>query len=91
MSEPEPRCSDRGLRFWTVVLLLVVAVYVGAIYAAVERNWCSRDGYWVAHYRLPQGNQYPSLWTKPFAPIHWLDRRIRSEFWTAQVLVHPPF
>jgi hypothetical protein len=62
-----------------VTLTVLVGLYVGAYYGLVERN--SYRGGWAPHFAISQGDQYPSVWSQFFAPIHWLDRRLRPHVW----------
>lgn len=67
-----------------IVLLAMLGAYVGAYYATVRP--LTVLGNVFAEYKFPaflkpyEPNRYNTL-HDGFAPIHWLDRRIRPHHW----------
>ena len=84
----QPKRTRR--RFWLKLaagLLFAVVAYGGAYYATVQPGWMIISGVtwgpaWP-EYRLPvkPSTETEDLARKFFAPIHWIDRKLRPEFW----------
>jgi hypothetical protein len=72
-----------GRTAWIVVALALLVLYAGTYYRTVRVIPVERGGIWEWHpgYSLRAINPPPHWWDSIFAPIHWLDRGIRPEFW----------
>lgn len=55
---------------WIAAVLLLIGGYVGVYYAVVQIS----PGYFVQRKEWRFGHRF-------FAPIHWLDRRMRPHVW----------
>jgi hypothetical protein len=85
----EPRKSTSVVLPAVGVLTVLLGLYVGAYYTMVKRSPTGR-GDWRPFYFLPEpvapqtahGAIRVHFRSEPiFAPIHWLDRRIRPHVW----------
>lgn len=81
MSELRP--GGNRIAVVAVVVCLLLGLYVGAYCWSMEATVLGRAS--APYYDLPMPPQQRHLWHPAyeivFAPIHWLDRRIRPHVW----------
>lgn len=82
---------------WTTPLVILVATmlligaYVGAYFGTVMPLWLEDPV--TPFYTFP-GQSFVSLRfhriaERFFAPVHWIDRRLRPEIWESETTSHP--
>lgn len=79
--------DKRAPTVWIVaaLLLLLPMLYVGSYCLIVERSIVQL---WSGQQRLPRIATYRvggSAAATVFAPLHWVDRRVRREYWNTTV------
>ena len=93
----ESATGRRGYRlaFWCAVVSLLIGLYFGSYFCLVSRirppGSTIVPGMRIPHVPLYSNTRSPidNLLIFAFRPAHWIDRRLRPNYWSPILLVGP--